>query len=119
MHISTPLEIVLTNALNVLNADEEKEIEDFLKELDASKEVHLMEAKIEELKYEPMKDDTKFELKVLPSHLKYVFLKERSNKLFIINNSLSFHEEPNLIQVLKPNKKAVGWVLSELKGINP
>ena len=33
VHIPTPLERALTNALNFLNADEEKEIEDFLREV--------------------------------------------------------------------------------------
>lgn len=35
-HISAPLEQALTNAFNILNLEEEKEIEECLKELDTS-----------------------------------------------------------------------------------
>lgn len=58
-------------------------------------------------------------MKVLSSHLKYVFLEEGGNKPIIISSSLSIHEEKKLIQVLKEKNKAIGWVLSYLKGISP
>lgn len=61
----------------------------------------------------------KLELKMLPDHLKYVFLKEGGNKHVIISNSFSSHEEKKLIQVLRENQKEIGWVLSDLKGISP
>lgn len=56
---------------------------------------------------------------MLPSQLKYVFLEEGGNKPVIISSSLSHKEEHKLIQVLKENQKAIGWVLCHLKGINP
>ncbi|MCI23114.1 hypothetical protein A2U01_0044292, partial [Trifolium medium] len=83
----SPLEQALTNALNDIDSDEEHEIKECLKELDALKE--------------------------------YVFLEEDNNKPVIISNSLSTHEENSLIQVLKENKEAIGWKLSDLKGISP
>ena len=66
-----------------------------------------------------MQETIKLELKQLLDHLKYVFLEGGCNKLVIINNSLSNHEETKLIQVLKENQKAIGWVLSDMKGISP
>lgn len=37
VHIETPLERALIDAVNVLNAEEEKDIKEWLKELDTSK----------------------------------------------------------------------------------
>ncbi|MCI74245.1 hypothetical protein A2U01_0095509, partial [Trifolium medium] len=49
---SSPLEQVLINALNDIDFDEEQEIKECLKDLDALKEVSPREEKIEELKNE-------------------------------------------------------------------
>lgn len=70
-----------------------------------------MEAKLEELKSEPKTDDVK-------PYLKYVFLEEGSNKTDNINSSLSIREEQRIIEVLKENKKATTYVLSDLKSIS-
>ncbi|XP_052723860.1 uncharacterized protein LOC128193792 [Vigna angularis] len=56
---------------------------------------------------------------MLPPHLKYVFLEEVGSKPVIISNSLSPAEEEKLIEVLKANKGAIGWSISDLKGISP
>jgi hypothetical protein len=58
-------------------------------------------------------------LKTLPSHLKYAFLEADDKTPVIISSSLSIQEEKELIEVLKVNKEAIGWVLSDLKGISP
>lgn len=63
VHITTPLERVLTDAFNVLNFEEEKETEECLKELDTAREVPLKEAQIEELKEEAIQENMKLELK--------------------------------------------------------
>ena len=47
------------------------------------------------------------------------FLEEGGHKPIIISNSLSTMEEEKLIQVLKANKGAIGWAISDLKGISP
>ena len=116
---STLILRVLKDALNVLSALEEREIEECLKELDSLKP----QAKIDELKDEVKDDakveDTKVELKVLPSHLKYVFLENDGAKPVIISSSLSDKEENKLVEILKSNKEAMGWTLSDLKGISP
>ncbi|XP_058726938.1 uncharacterized protein LOC131598342 [Vicia villosa] len=118
VHLFNPFEKTLTEALEVLNEDEENEIEECLRDLDVSEEINPFEAKMEELKDEPKVDDTKLELKMLPSHLKYAFLEEGGKKLVIISGSLSSKEEEKLIHVLKDNKEAIGWVLSDLKEIS-
>jgi hypothetical protein len=76
---------------------------------------------MEELKDESKvkETETKLELKDLPSHLKYAFLEEDGIKPVIISSSLSCKEEKKLIDILKNNKDAIGWTLSDLKGISP
>ena len=113
----------LTDALNTIGAEEAREIKECLKELDSLKEIPPHQAKLEELKEESKEeakvDDTKVELKVLPSHLKYVFLEDDGAKPVIITSSLSVDEETTLVVILKSNKEAIGWQLSDLKGISP
>jgi hypothetical protein len=53
-------------------------------------------------------EETKSKLKLLPSHLKYMFLDEGGNKPVVINNNLALEEEKKLIQVLKNNEGAIG-----------
>lgn len=55
---------------------------------------------------EKKEEKPKIELKMLPSHLKYVFLEEDGEKLVIISSSLSKVEEAKLVKVLKDNKEA-------------
>nr|GEV54760.1 reverse transcriptase domain-containing protein [Tanacetum cinerariifolium] len=58
------------------------------------------------------------ELKDLPPHLEYTFL-EGNNKLpVIIAKDLSVEEKTALITVLKANKGAISWKLSDIKGID-
>jgi len=59
------------------------------------------------------------EFKALPSHLKYVFLEGEDEKLVIISSSLTKLEEEKLLKLLKANKEAVRWHISDLKGISP
>ncbi|XP_039682975.1 uncharacterized protein [Medicago truncatula] len=101
LHKPTALERVLIDALSVLSADDEKEIEECLKELETLKEIPPKKAKVEELKEKEKVEESKNEFKVLPSHLKYVFLEEDDTKPVIISNSLSSNEEDKLIEVLK------------------
>ncbi|CAJ2659838.1 unnamed protein product [Trifolium pratense] len=114
-HQPSSLEQALTESFEALDPEKEEEVESFLKQLDALKEVTLLEAKIEELKNDERPGEVKLELKTLPSHLKYAFLEEEEKKPVIISNSLSADEEKSLIQILKENKEAIGWSLSDLK----
>ncbi|RDX71081.1 hypothetical protein CR513_49611, partial [Mucuna pruriens] len=65
----------------------------------------------------PPKPPTK--LKSLPNHLMYAYLGDEQQFPIIIANNLHQEQEEKLLQVLKQHKKAIGWKLSDLPGINP
>ncbi|GJW21407.1 reverse transcriptase domain-containing protein [Tanacetum coccineum] len=58
------------------------------------------------------------ELKELPPHLEYVFLEGDDKLPVIIAKDLSVEEKAALIKVLKSQKRAIAWKLSDIKGIN-
>ena len=74
----------------------------------------------EEARYEklPM-DEPNLELKTLPSTLKYSFLDEEKSKLVIISSKLDIKQEEKLLEVLRRNEEAIGWTLTNLKGLDP
>src|ERR1051325_3921746 len=111
---------VIEEATQEVNDDDDsRDIEECLEGMEISKEMHPWEEEEESLKKDLKDEDQKLELKELPSHLKYVFLEEGGKKPVIISNTLSENEEESLIEVLKSNKNAIGWVLADLKGISP
>ncbi|CAN6560275.1 unnamed protein product [Malus baccata var. baccata] len=59
------------------------------------------------------------ELKLLPDHLKYVFLGDNETLPIIVSSSLMTIEEEKLIRVLKEHKTAIGWTLADIRGISP
>nr|GEW13465.1 reverse transcriptase domain-containing protein [Tanacetum cinerariifolium] len=59
------------------------------------------------------------ELKDLPSHLEYAFLKGDDKFPVIMAKDLSVDEKTTLITVLKSHKRAIAWKLSDIKGIDP
>nr|GEY35475.1 reverse transcriptase domain-containing protein [Tanacetum cinerariifolium] len=66
-----------------------------------------------------VEEPPELELKELPSHLEYAFLKD-SNKLpVIIAKNLKVDEREALINVLKSHKQAISWKISDIKGIDP
>ncbi|XP_015954839.1 uncharacterized protein LOC107479213 [Arachis duranensis] len=64
-------------------------------------------------------ESPKLELKALPPNLKYAYLGANNTYPVIINSSLSKEQEEELIQVLRQHKDAIGWTLTDLKGISP
>ena len=64
------------------------------------------EAIFEEL---PM-DEPTLELKTLPSTLKYAFLDEEKEKPVIISSKLDIKQEKQLLDVLKWNEDAIGFI---------
>nr|GEY55674.1 reverse transcriptase domain-containing protein [Tanacetum cinerariifolium] len=58
------------------------------------------------------------ELKDLPPHLKYAFLKGDNKLPVIIAKELGDEEKSTLIKVLKSHKRAIAWKLSDIQGIN-
>ena len=80
--------------------------------------------------YEPLGENTQtsvpsverppqLEQKPLPGHLRYAYLRESSTLPVIILASLTAVEEEKLLRVLRDHKNAIGWSLTDLKGICP
>ena len=87
-------------------------------DIDACMEEVMMideEAKFEEL---PM-DKPSLDLKALPSTLKYAFLDEEKAKSVMISSTLDIKQEEKLLEVLRKNEEAIGWTLTDLKGLDP
>ena len=61
----------------------------------------------------------KIDLQPLPLELKYAYLEDHEQCPVVISALLSTTHEGSLLQVLKQNKKAIGWRISNLKGISP
>ncbi|GJV29704.1 reverse transcriptase domain-containing protein [Tanacetum coccineum] len=59
------------------------------------------------------------ELKDLPPHLEYAFLEGNDKLPVIIAKDLKNEEKAALIEVLSPQKRAITWKLSDIKGIDP
>nr|GFB94857.1 reverse transcriptase domain-containing protein [Tanacetum cinerariifolium] len=59
------------------------------------------------------------ELKDLPPHLEYAFLEGDDNLPVIITKDFCVEEKTALITVLKSQKQASAWKLSDIKGIDP
>ena len=74
----------------------------------------------EEVRFEelPM-DEPSLELKTLQSTLKYAFLDEEKAKPVIISSKLDIKQEKQLLDVLRQNEEAIGWTLTDLKGLDP
>ena len=73
----------------------------------------------EELKKDPPTEKAKVDLKILPEHLKYVFLENNEARPVVISNSLTHEEESRLVKVLKKHRATIKWHKSDLKGISP
>ena len=61
----------------------------------------------------------KFELKPLPSHLKYAFLGIEETFSVIISSSLELDQEHKLLEILRTHRTALGWTIADIKGISP
>ncbi|XP_042454625.1 uncharacterized protein LOC122038761 [Zingiber officinale] len=58
------------------------------------------------------------ELKVLPNHLKYAYLRKDEQLPVIISKDLELRQEERLLDVLRHYQKAIGWTLADLTGIS-
>ena len=70
---------------------------------------------IEEGTSEPQK----LELKPLPMELKYAYLEEQEQCPVVISSLLSTSQESSLLHILRENKQALGWKITDLKGVSP
>ena len=57
-------------------------------------------------------------MKSLPFNLKCSFLGENKTFPIIISSKLNAHQEGKLLQTLKIHKNALGWTISDIKGIS-
>ncbi|KAA3469718.1 Retrotransposon gag protein [Gossypium australe] len=64
-----------------------------------------------------IKEPPKLELKVLSSHLKYVYLGDYSTLHVIVSTEITEHQEEQLIEVLKKFKKTTGWTIVDIRRI--
>ncbi|XP_019435886.1 PREDICTED: uncharacterized protein LOC109342340 [Lupinus angustifolius] len=92
LSISSLLEKYLRGEIEENNIEEKKMIKTCVAELDASREVASGNNHTQELFKEKEIDIPKMELKLLPSHLKYVLLEDDGKKSVIISNTLSSAE---------------------------
>ncbi|XP_016164833.1 uncharacterized protein LOC107607384 [Arachis ipaensis] len=63
--------------------------------------------------------EQKVELKPLPPHLKYSYLDEAHKFPMIVARELTHQQQEKLLNVLRKNKRAIGWSLADLVGISP
>nr|XP_009791098.1 PREDICTED: uncharacterized protein LOC104238442 [Nicotiana sylvestris] len=61
----------------------------------------------------------KLELKPLPPHLQYSYLGDSDTLPVIVSSDLSKLQEEKLLRVLREHKRALGWTMSDIKGISP
>nr|GEX10942.1 reverse transcriptase domain-containing protein [Tanacetum cinerariifolium] len=66
-----------------------------------------------------IEEPPELELKELPSHLEYAFLKDTDKLPVIIAKGLKDVEKEALIKVLKSHTRAIAWKISDNKGIDP
>ena len=59
------------------------------------------------------------DLKPLPMELKYAYLEEHEQCPVVISSLLNTSQENNLLDILRENKQAIGWKITDLKGISP
>ncbi|XP_027903598.1 uncharacterized protein LOC114163487 [Vigna unguiculata] len=105
---ASPLEKALIGACDDLEDDEEKKVDEYLTHMNSAKEIASNDIQLDKLQQENRTESQKLELKVLPPHLKYVFLADGGNKPVVISSALTASEEEKLILVLKANKGAIG-----------
>nr|GEY22143.1 hypothetical protein [Tanacetum cinerariifolium] len=103
------LEALLNNDLEPLSNQK-----DFF--LTLHKDLKVIEPKNQSFKEE---EQPEVELKELPPHLEYVFLGDNEKWPVIITKDLCSNEKTALINVLKSQKKAIAWKLTNIKVIDP
>nr|GEY77658.1 reverse transcriptase domain-containing protein [Tanacetum cinerariifolium] len=85
-----------------------------------AKRIDIIDMAREEYSQEVLVDEPLMvELKDLPPHLEYAFLKGDDKLPVIIANDLSMEEKTALITVLKFHKRAIAWKLSDIKVDEP
>ncbi|XP_073314707.1 uncharacterized protein [Primulina huaijiensis] len=122
--IEDPLEMLLVNSRST--ESNRKELEKCMNYLEGSMPLpRLVNSKIGELGHilkslKPSLEEPPFlELKPLPPHLKYLFLKEEDKLPIIVSFSLTGDEEDKILRVLKDHICAIGWSIADIKEVSP
>ena len=68
---------------------------------------------------EGIDEPQKLDLKPLPTELKYVYLEELRQCLVVVSSLLSTLQENSLMDILRENKQAIRWKITDQKGISP
>ena len=58
------------------------------------------------------------ELEALPTHLKYVYLDKQETLPIIIASHLTDGQEENLMTIFRKHKEAIGWTMTDIKGLS-
>ena len=112
-----PLQQFMEDHENDMHMQERNELDDiFLRQRAILK--HNLPVEPLEILSKP-KEDPVFDLKPLPSTLKYAYLDEKKVYPVIINSNLSGYEEEQLLEVLHKHRGAFGYTLDDIKGICP
>ncbi|XP_073057220.1 uncharacterized protein [Primulina eburnea] len=118
--IRDPLESCLVRAAEAVSEDD-WEVKEQLVALEVFHKEKKTDVLIEELNVEEKIEviSPSPDLKELPSHLCYAFLGEKSTYPVIISSSLTIDEKYKLLRVLREYKTALGWSISDIRGISP
>ena len=68
---------------------------------------------------EGINEPQKLDIKSLPAELKYAYLEEHGQCPVVIFSLLNTLQENSLLDILRENKQAIGWKITDLKGISP
>jgi len=66
-----------------------------------------------------MEPSPSIELKALPKLIKYVYLGEQETVLLIIASHLTIGHEESLMSIIRKHKDAIGWTITDIKGLSP
>nr|GEU50588.1 reverse transcriptase domain-containing protein [Tanacetum cinerariifolium] len=96
-------------------------LEELLNNDPSSSPLPQKELNVEEIKTVKSSIDEapKLELKKLPSHLEYAFLKGTDKLPVIISKELKDEDKYALLKVIKSHKQAIAWKIFDIKGIDP
>jgi hypothetical protein len=76
-------------------------------------------ARVAETSDKSLDDAPKVELKPLPVALRYEYLRPNETCQIIINTDLNDNQTQKLLRELRIHRKAIGYMIRDLKGINP
>ncbi|XP_073017924.1 uncharacterized protein [Primulina eburnea] len=115
-----PLESCLVGATKAVS-EEDWEVKEQLVAFEVLHKEKKTDVLIEELNVEEKIEviSPSPDLKELPSHLCYAFLGEKSTYPVIISCSLTIDEKDKLLRILREYKTALGWSISDIRGISP